>query len=73
MVNGVNPIRRFWNLLCKLDRDMANFIPYHLTDENPSANIRWNFHVSRIYGLTEFKRASVVVIKVVTGLGSCGT
>jgi hypothetical protein len=29
--------------------------------------------VSRIYGLTEFRRGIVMEIKVVTRLGSCGT
>jgi hypothetical protein len=38
-VNGVNPIGRLWNLLCNLDRDVANFRPFRLTDGNPSVNI----------------------------------
>jgi hypothetical protein len=37
-VNGVNPIRRFWHLLCKLEKDVADFKTYSLTDENPDVN-----------------------------------
>jgi hypothetical protein len=37
-VNGVNPFGRFWHLLCKLDRDVADFKPFHLTDGNPGMN-----------------------------------
>jgi hypothetical protein len=37
-VNGVNHIGRFWHLICKLDRDVANFRPFCLTDGNPGEN-----------------------------------
>jgi len=37
-VNGVNPIGRFWNLLCKLDRGVVDLRPCRLTNENLDAN-----------------------------------
>jgi hypothetical protein len=37
-VNGGNPIGRFWHLLCKLDKDVADFRPFRLTDGNLGTN-----------------------------------
>jgi hypothetical protein len=37
-VNRINPIGRFWHLLCNLDRVVVYFRPYCLMDENLDVN-----------------------------------
>jgi hypothetical protein len=52
---------------------MTDFIPFHLMGGYPNAKSNGIFAYHGLYGLTEFRRGTVMEIKVVTRLGSCGT